>query len=202
MKMYGYSTHQPLLVATLVQTNGPILEIGGGYYSTPLIAAFANGQQRRAITIETSQYFYEYLRPFETDFHAIKRMEGVPFDPVGKFVPEAGRDKRFYIELQRAALKEFPGPFSVVFVDQGPGFLRIPAVNFYAQQAEFIVMHDSDHQRYKGDFLSNFRYRWDYTLHVPHTTVVSNTRDCSIFHHLNPNNVVTKASEQKVESVR
>jgi hypothetical protein len=187
MKMNGYSTHQPLLVAAMVHTDGPILEIGGGFYSTPLISAFANGQMRRALTLDTSEYFVGILKDLQSDYHRIEQIPGIPFDPIGKFSPEGGRKAAYYVGLQQDVLEQNPGPFSVVFVDQGPGFLRAPAVKFYADRAEFIVVHDTNHaERYRFGLMSNFAYRWDFTAHIPFTTVVSNVRDCSIFRYLNP----------------
>ena len=100
VKMYGYSTHQPLLVAALLSTDGPILEIGGGFYSTPLISSFANQLGRKAITVETSKEFSKVLKQFETPLHEIRWMEGIPFDPIGKFALEPGRDKSHYVDLQ------------------------------------------------------------------------------------------------------
>lgn len=191
MKMNGYSTHQPLLIAALLSTDGPILEMGGGFYSTPLISSFANQLGRKATTVETSKEFSKVLKQFETPLHEIRCMEGIPFDPIGKFAPEPGVAKSDYIDLQQEELERLDGYYSVIFVDHGPGFLRAPAVKFFADKAEFVIMHDTNHEeRYKIGFMNEFKYRWDFTLHAPHTTVVSNTRDCSIFQYLNPDNIV------------
>ena len=37
--MFGYATRQPLLALAVAQTDGPILELGCGHYSTPLLHA-------------------------------------------------------------------------------------------------------------------------------------------------------------------
>jgi hypothetical protein len=49
---------------------------------------------------------------------------------------------------------------SVAFIDQAPGYLRLPAIEFSADTPDFIVTQDTEHDTY--DFeprLSRFRCR-------------------------------------------
>jgi hypothetical protein len=196
MKMDKYSTHQALLVAALSTTDGDIFEIGGGWYSTPLISAHANMQRRLAFTVETGSFVYNILRRFNCDFHKVRLMHGYNFDRVGKFARDVNISKAAYIEMQREFLDELwleyqkrrraiggPAKVSVAFVDQAPGFLRTPAIEFFADKAEFVIAHDTEHsEHYEFEpTLSSFKSRWDFNLHKPNSVIVSNTRDCSIF---------------------
>ena len=74
--MDPFSTHQALLVAAMLKTQGPILELGGGWYSTPLISAFANIQQRVACMVETSESFLQQLKLYASPRHELHHMAG------------------------------------------------------------------------------------------------------------------------------
>ncbi len=55
--MNPFATHMPLLLACLRHTTGPVLELGSGWFSTPLLAAFATDRLVR--TIETNPQWYD-----------------------------------------------------------------------------------------------------------------------------------------------
>jgi len=186
MQMNPFGTHQALLVAAMLETQGPILEMGGGNYSTPLISAFANSQRREAHTIETGPAMYQFLKRFSTPFHKIWPVSGYDFAVDGRFLPRADTTRAQYIAIQADFLRDFckahPQPWSVVFIDQAPGYLRGPAIEHFADAAEFIVTHDTELvEPYGFECLSTFRHRWESRLHVPHTTIVSNVRPCDRF---------------------
>lgn len=184
MQMDPFSTHQPLLVAAMLSTQGPILEMGGGNYSTPLVSAFANAQRREAHTIETGPVMYEFLKHFSSPFHKIWPVSGYDFADDGRFMPRLDTTRAEYIAIQARFLADFGQEhqprWSVVFVDQAPGYLRVPAIEHFANKADFIVTHDTELTDAYGfePCLSKFRYRWDSCLQVPHATVVSNFRPC------------------------
>ena len=189
MLMDPFSTHQALLVAAMLCTDGPIVEMGGGYYSTPLISAFCNAQRREAHTIETFGPAYELLMRFSSSYHKLWRMDGYDFASDGRntqFLPRADMTRAQYIEIQSRFLADFcakiPPLLSVVFIDQTPGIIRAAAIDHFAGLAEFIVVHDTEEPAYGYEpILSKFRYRWDFRLHTPQSTVVSNFRPCDCF---------------------
>lgn len=209
MKMDPYSTHQALLTAAMLRTDGRILEMGGGWYSTPLISAFAHVQGRRAFTVETSEYVYNIFKPWgESERHKVLKIDGYDFDQVGKFKAQPGHSKGHYIELQRAFLERLTRDlldrrWAVVFVDQAPGFLRVPAIEFFADRADYIITHDTEHVQHYGfePCLSRFRYRWDFQLHKPNATIVSNTHRCDIFQFLYPEAPTANSFLSKGEKV-
>lgn len=186
MQIEPYSTHQPLLVAAMLYTQGPILEMGGGYYSTPLVSAFANIQQREAHTIETSAEVYDLVKHFSSRFHNIWRVDGYDFESAGVFMPRADMTRAQYVEIQSRFLADFcekiPRRWSVVFVDHSPGFNRVPAIEHFANIADFIVAHDTELDRLGYEpCLSTFRYRWDFRPYLPQSTIVSNFHRCDCF---------------------
>ena len=188
MKMHPFGTHQALLVRAMAETYGPILEIGGGWYSTPLVSAISVSQRRMALTVETGSFVHDILKPLSTERHKILLMEGFEFTDIGKFQAAPGLYVRDYIARQEAYLATLPDiHWSVVFVDQAPGFLRVPAIQYFSNRADFIITHDTEHvDHYHFEpILSSFQSRFDFILHKPQSVVVSNTKDCSMFNHLN-----------------
>lgn len=47
-----YSTHQRLLVRGLMETTGPVLELGCGHYSTPILQEICNAQGRDLLSLD------------------------------------------------------------------------------------------------------------------------------------------------------
>ena len=103
------------------------------------------------------------------------------------FMPRADTTRAQYIEIQSRFLADFckerPQRWSVVFIDQAPGYLRVPAIEHFADTADFIVTHDTELVDAYGfePCLSTFRHRWDSRLHVPYATIVSNFHPCDGF---------------------
>lgn len=197
MKMDGFGTHQALLVAAMVATEGDIIEMGGGWYSTPLISAFSVSGGRQAYTLETGEYVYDILKRHTTERHTVSLIPGFSFSRAGQFAISPGKDPDYYISLQRDFLNDFWSHYlakagtstvSVTFIDQAPGFLRVPAIQFFANKSEYIITHDTEHVAHYGyePILSSFKFRWDFQLHRPCSTIVSNFRDCSRFGFLQP----------------
>lgn len=195
MQMDGYSTHQALLVAAMGKTSGMILEIGGGWYSTPLVNALATTQKRRAITVETSDYVYQHLKFLNNEYHLVQIMPGFDFDDKGHLIRD-GKSRQHYDELHQRFLNDLcsshgvspDSRVSVAFVDHKPGSLRHKAVDFLADKADYVIVHDAehvDHYHYEPTF-SSFRYRFNFVLHVPNTVLLSNYLPCDEFKFLQP----------------
>jgi hypothetical protein len=161
--------------------------MGGGNYSTPLVSAFANVQHREAHTVETNAAMHELLARFSSPFHKIWQVSGYDFAPDGRFLPRADRTTAQYTEIQARFLADFcqkgPPRWSVVFIDQAPGYLRVPAIEHFADIADFIVTHDTEMVDAYGfePCLSTFRHRWDSRLQAPYATIVSNSLPCDGF---------------------
>lgn len=195
MKMDPYSTHQALVVAAVARTTGMVLEMGGGWYSTPLINSIAIVQQRAAITVETAEFVYNILKPFNGPHHSVQLMPGFSFNEAGGFC-RGGGDSDHYNRVQAEFLEALctrhrispEGRISVAFIDQKPGFLRSPAIAFFADRADYVITHDSEHvEHYRLEpILSSFRYRFDFTLHRPNSVILSNYLPCDVFSFLKP----------------
>lgn len=117
-----WESFQPLLLATLNATKGPVLEIGVGYYSTPWLHTICALAGRPLTSVEESEEWLEvFQRHYECEGHAF--IGG----PYFSLLPKLAEEK-----------------WGVIFLDHSPGPRRAQdlALFLQCQSAEFIVVHD------------------------------------------------------------
>ncbi len=155
--MDPYATHQRTLLtcALAIKGNGAILELGAGFYSTPLLHAIAERDGREMVTIEQSRAFGERFYHLRSDFHEIVWPEDNDWENVADLIAEP--------------------KWGVVFVDHAPANQRPIDIRQIDLGTEFVVVHDTQAELYGwGDCFKRFQYRHDDQRHVPWTTVLSN----------------------------
>ena len=152
-------THLPYLARLLQRINGPILELGSGFFSTPLLYwhAVSRGQQ---------------FRSYETNKSWADTM-GAPVEFVGDWSQVNMREMRW----------------SLVFIDHGQSMVRkrtLPPLRgdhaiAVKDNTDYVVLHDTEpqHEETYGlcEVWSQFKHRINFTDILPHTTVLSNTHD-------------------------
>lgn len=147
-------SHLPVLITALRKTQGDVLELGCGIYSTPFIHWICMLDRRRLVTYETEQEFGDYLGYFASDLHIV----------------------RFCADVEAV---DFSDPWSVVLVDHAPDERRYLTIA-RLQHAEYVVAHDSEEEhdsRYRySSIFDLFKYRKRFDLD-PSTTVFSNQHD-------------------------
>jgi hypothetical protein len=149
-----YTTHIPMLVKCVQHTTGPVLELGAGPASTPLLHWLCQEPSRPLYTYESTKYFYRYAHLFQSKNHRIRLVDWNNY--------------------------KIDGKWSVALIDQ-PSQYRIQSIKHLKDRVDIFVLHDTDGQgekKYK-DILSQFKYRHDWKACRPWTTVVSNTNDLS-----------------------
>lgn len=151
------STHFPMLIKVVQSTDGPILEMGSGLFSTPLLHWLCFEKKRKLITCENYKHYLEFANKFKTDFHDVR-----------------------FIEPSKRPLLE--GSFSVVFIDHSPKpHTRGDDALLFKDTADYIVLHDAGPEPYEKygykKIYSEFKYVYHWTGAVPHTTVLSNTNN-------------------------
>lgn len=149
-----YGSHIPILVKLLSITSRDVLEMGAGYFSTPLLHWLCISQRRRLFTYENDVTYYHQFA-INNPLHKIYLVEN--WD-------EAQIEK----------------PWDVVLIDHAPPERRKVDIIRLASWAKYIVIHDTNwrqekHYHYK-EIWHLFKYRWDYHVHCQ-TTVVSNFID-------------------------
>lgn len=145
--MDPYSTHLEALVETAMTSKGPILELGCGHYSTPILAAIATAQERRllvqASNAEWAAHFTEHA-----DLELVDWKNWTP--------PE--------------------GKWGMVFLDSEEAVRdRIKRLPVLAEVSEVVVMHDANVAMQNPDWKSlvaGYKEIRVYHKHVPWTVVM------------------------------
>jgi hypothetical protein len=162
----GGGSHLPILSKIMNMTEGPVLELGMGLFSTPYLHWACFDTHRQLVSYENKRDFYG-LFVFDD-----KREAGNAYDyhQIG-FVENSDWDR---VDLS--------GHWCVVLVDHNPGPRRKVEIRRLAQLADYIVVHDTDDKNdwyYKySEVYPLFRYRYDTKIY-PRTTVLSNLKDLS-----------------------
>lgn len=153
------TTHMGVLVKVFQLSEGPILELGAGPVSTPLLHWLCAETGRTLITIDNHPTFYGYAKRFKSRNHTAVYTED-------------------WSELDKYKYK-----WGMVFIDhsgkprddnrRGGDAIRLK------DKADYIVLHDTDNEDTCGyvEMWPHFKYRWDWKYCRPRTSVVSNRKD-------------------------
>lgn len=138
-------------------TEGPVLELGLGICSTPLLHWLCIDQGRKLVSYENDQHWFDMHKKWVTPDHEIHFIEDwgvIPYE-----------DQRWGLAL----------------VDQHPELSRKDSILALSDDCDIIIAHDTNE---KYDFAYKymsiwdlFTYRYDYKVRSPYTTVVSNFID-------------------------
>ena len=168
MALEDYGSHQRLLLRAALRTCGPMLELGVGYYSTPLLHEIAVAQKRPLVTHDNDPAWVELFRPFAHAYHHVALLDRHDWENIH---------------------------WGLVFVDHGPrpdqprnsrGLLnaldRAQAVLDLMSHTDVFVLHDTQPDvRWEYDWdkiLPLFKHVYTDTTYGPvSTTAVSNTID-------------------------
>jgi len=150
----GYFSHIPLLSAAITVTTGPVLELGAGLGSTPMLHGLCGAQERKLVTLESDENWFNQFTKYGRSWHIF----------------------RFVTDF--TDLPEYKEEWGVAFVDHGIAHQRCVSVEALSH-TPILVVHDTCHPRLYGyePVLDTFKYRWDWRIILPQTTVVSNSID-------------------------
>lgn len=154
----NYSSHTAVLIKYVQKCTGPILELGGGIHSTPMLHWLCKAERKYLKTYESDETFYQFLKMFRSKGHSIKKIDINQWDSL--------------------SLDQHWG---LIFIDHSPHPQRGKDCIKFANNADYIVVHDSEPQSQKKfgyDIAFNqFKYRKDYIDSYPNTTVLSNFKE-------------------------
>jgi len=149
----GWTTHLAMLIKVVGLTKGPVLELGSGYFSTPVLHWMCAEDRRPLTTYDDSKYFYDAMKQFHSRTHKIrfvKNWDKIKFDK-----------------------------YSVVLVDHSAN-RRAKDIIRLKDKADYIVIHDTEQDVYKyDDVWKHFKYVKHWKFCKPYTSVVSNFKDVS-----------------------
>jgi hypothetical protein len=142
----------PVLDWVIRRTDGPILELGVGFCSSPYLHWMCYPQKRRLVSYEGHPDFFEFANSWQDTFHEV----------------------HCSADWDAADLSQ---SWSIAFVDHSPGERRA-IETARLTHADFVVIHDSEGRSEKNYHLSTvehlFRYRWKWLGAYPQTSVWSN----------------------------
>ena len=147
-----YGSHLPMLLRCVLATSGPVLEIGCGEWSTPVLNAVCRAMGREFVSIEERPGWATHIGT------AI----GIQITP-----PEL---------LPHLALSKW----AVVLIDNAPPEARIDDALAFADAAEFIVVHDCQYPgivELMPFAIKQFRYHFIDQSSPAETAVFSNSRE-------------------------
>lgn len=153
----GYSTHNALLLRFLDISEGDVVELGGGVFSTPLLHWYCKNKGRKLITYEDDIDFYNFEKQFKSKGHNVV----------------------FVKNWDEVDTKTHRG---LVFIDHGGkkgiGYRRGEDAIRFKNSADYIVLHDTEEKYNKmygyDEVWKNFKYRLDWKECEPETSVISN----------------------------
>ena len=143
---HGWGSHLPALVHYVLRTRGPVLELGAGQWSTPVLHAMCAAGGRKLVTAEEDAAWRMKL--------------------AGDL---AGEGHEFLASYGRAINRA--GYWSVVLIDHAMDRRQADLLAL-GGRADVLVCHDTNCVKYGWDF-SRFRHRRDWADLSPTTTAVS-----------------------------
>ena len=146
-----YQSHLPALLACVAESQGPVLEIGVGYFSTPHLHALCDVLNRLCYSVETDKEWYD-----------------------GFSVKYQGRNHAFVRELGSLPIWSW----GVTFIDHSPGGEnRASALRQFIDRSQFVIVHDyeKDNLEAIAPLLTGCHYHVC-THCLPPTLVASKTR--------------------------
>lgn len=171
----NFGTHIAPLMTAVVYTQGPILEMGAGDFSTPLLHAICSATKRLLFTLDTDRKRLELFHDLATPWH---QLQYVPvYEDDWQLNPKPSK-------WDEIGEKEH---WAVVFVDHRPGERRIVDIQRLRSHTDVFVIHDTQEPGYGYEpILSSFKYRYVYDRYSTTTTLVSDTIDVTKFFEIFP----------------
>lgn len=151
------ATHIPLLVRVFTASEGDVLELGTGYFSTLILRWLCEMFDRELWSYENRRRWYDRVKK-DKPYHHV-----------------------FYVERWEDA--DIERRWGMAFVDHAPNSRRVVEIERLANCAEYIVIHDTQPNAESAGLPTDygyekiwhlFKHRYDYTDLVPWTSVVSN----------------------------
>lgn len=149
-------SHIPILHKLFGQIDKPILELGMGWNSTPLLHWMAKYRDVNLFSFESDPDWIKHFEEYKENFHSIKLVDNFDF------------------ELQAS--------LGLVFIDHRPAYKRKYSALKYKDSADYIVLHDSEQGKpYSYDkIIDQFKYKYEFRgVGKPYTLVLSNKKDLS-----------------------
>lgn len=155
----GWSSHIAMLIKVLQNSTGPVLELGMGLFSTPVLHWMCKDMDRELVSYENEEKYFNIDLDYKRGNHNVLLVKDWDDAKV--------EDKHW----------------GMAFVDHAPARRRKIEIERLKDIADFVIVHDTqpqDNKFYHFDHVfKKFKYRFDYKKASPNTTVLSNFHDLS-----------------------
>lgn len=158
--MNPFFTHQTVLRKAVEISSGPVLELGTGWGSTPMLHELC--KNRLLISVDHDENWICQYEKFKGQNHIVLHCKD-------------------YSEVD-ILLRNID--FSVVLVDHAPAERRIIDI-IKMLNVPYVVVHDTHDPAYGYELIyDKFKYRYQYKELIPYTSVLSNVATLEQFHDL------------------
>lgn len=162
MKGDNFGTHMSCLLTAVMNTDGPIIEVGSGDFSTPLLHALCRKDKRLLYSLESDKDWLNNFTDLTTDWHKLI------------YIPK-------WIDLDFSEIH-----WAVALIDNYPlpdGNQRAIAIERLRKNTDIFVMHDTQDADlwYPNNIISTFKYIYVDKRYNVQTTVASDTIDVTKF---------------------
>lgn len=166
MTVHGFKSsaapsHSPLLTRVFDISEGDVLEVGTGYFSTLLLHWLAHIYKRNVYSYENDPQWYKRALKAGSLLHKVYKVSSWDELPA-TFSPSGKR-------------------WGIVFIDHSPVERRVIEIERFADKADYIVIHDTEPEqdpRYQySKIWSKFKYIYHGNKVSPWTSVVSNFKN-------------------------
>ena len=149
-----YGSHLPALMSVIKITDGPVLELGGVFFSTPYLH-WACWPNRKLVTYDSQPEYFADIKQYECDYHKVELVKDWPS-------------------------ADLSGEWDVVLIDHHRPSRRIEEIKRLVGAVKYFVLHDTQDKwdwkfRYSKIY-PLFKYRKDFDIY-PRTTILSNYKE-------------------------
>ena len=164
------ATHMMLLLTAAMHTTGPILEMGVGDLSTPLLHAICSKDKRYLVSADTSRKKLHYFNDLCTKRH------------IFQYIPVYEDDWSANPKPEQWDAIDANIRWSVVLINHRPGDRRVADIQRLRNNTDIFVIHDTQESGYNyKTIIDSFKYRYVDERYTLQTTLVSDTIDVSQF---------------------
>jgi hypothetical protein len=148
-----WGSHIPILIKVFEHTQGDILELGMGVYSTPLLFWLCVDNNRKLVSYDNNEQYFSMVGKNNNPLHEAHLITDWNF-----------------IDIEKN--------WDIVFIDVDPMDIRGKLAAKVVNYAKYVILHDTQAREEKyyhyNDIYPLFKYRYNYTKFKPNTSVLSN----------------------------
>lgn len=167
----AWGTHFPVLATVAAHTTGPILEMGCGDYSTPMLHALCAPTKRKLLSTDANKEWLELFIDMQRDWHTFTYVPAYePYSTKNNISYSIGQDAWDAIGSDTH--------WSIVFIDHSPGLRRVVDIERLRPNTDIFVIHDAQDKSHGYDPVAQtFKYVYEYRRYHVTTLVVSDVID-------------------------